>query len=105
MVCDQNFLLVFVNGKPLKHDIVLLDIYMIKANFYQSSKLDRITDYDLLTLFRGVSIEFLQEVRYANRGCLFLWTPVPVSLGSYIYSYEEQFLPYLSYLFTFGHIA
>ena len=42
-----------------------------------------ITDFDLITKFWEVSIEYLQWVRPSNRGYLLLQTPGPVPFGTF----------------------
>ena len=55
--------------------------------------LDLITVFDVIALFREVSIGYLQRVQLANRGCLLIWTPGPVPFGTCICSYVEIIIP------------
>ena len=54
--------------------------------------------FDVITLFREVSIGHLQRMRLANRGRLLLRTPGPVAFGTCICSYVETILSWTCYV-------
>ena len=56
------------------------------------TELDRVTIFDIITLFREVAIRHLQRVQLANRGRLLLRTPGPVLFGTCICSNVETIL-------------
>ena len=58
----------------------------ISLNRYLVTKPDLITDFDVITLFRAVSMGHLQRVRHANRGRLLHRIPDPVPYGTCICS-------------------
>ena len=56
------------------------------------TELDFITIIDVITYFWEVSIEHLQQVQLAKRGCLLLQTPGPVPFRTCICSNVETIL-------------
>ena len=61
--------------------LVEVSIWNITPIFYSLLDLDRITEFDFLPNCVRVSMEHLQRVWHANRGCFLLWTPGPVHFG------------------------
>ena len=64
----------------------------ISLNRYLVTELDLIIDFDHITKLREVSIEHLQLVRLANRGCFLLRTPGPLSFVTCICSHVDNIL-------------
>ena len=67
----------------------------ISRNLDLVTELGLITVYDVITLFREVSIGHLQRVRLANRERLLLWTLGPILVWTCICSNVETFFPEL----------
>ena len=65
----------------------------ISLNHDLVTEKDPITEFDLIATFRKISIEYLKQVRLANRGRLLLWTPGLVPFGTCIHSNVEIVLP------------
>ena len=65
---------------PFLNMIIYIDTHRsdISPYSYLVTELDLITIFEVITLFREVSIGYLQLVRIANRGRLLLRTPGPV---------------------------
>ena len=60
---------------------------------------DLVTVFDVITLFREVSIGHLQRVRLADRGRLLLGTPGPVRFGTCICSNVETILSWTCHVY------
>ena len=71
----------------------------ISLNRYFLTELDLITVFDVITLFREVSIGHLQRVQLANRGRLLLRTPSPVPFGTCICSNVETILSWTCHVY------